>query len=129
MFKKPAALVLALTLALPGWAFATTPVNINKADAATLERSLDGIGPSKAQAIIAWRNDHGPFKAVAELALVPGIGQATLKRNASAILLMGPTDGAPVTDDGQPAKSPDKSKVSATSSKTPPKPAAAPGGP
>jgi competence protein ComEA len=89
MFKKLAALAFALTLALPGWASAATPVNINTADAATLAKSLDGTGNSKAQAIVAWRDAHGPFKSVDELSQVKGFGQKTLERNRAAILLTG----------------------------------------
>jgi competence protein ComEA len=98
MFRKLAALAIALALALP--AFAATPVNINKADAATLAKSLDGIGPSKASAIVAWRDEHGPFKTVDELAQVKGVGEATLERNRSAILL---SDEAPSTEAAKPA--------------------------
>ncbi|MET0332056.1 MAG: helix-hairpin-helix domain-containing protein [Dyella sp.] len=76
-----------LGLALP--VFAATPVNINKADAATIAQSLDGIGPSKAAAIVAYREAHGPFKSVDDLHQIKGIGAATLERNRSAILLQG----------------------------------------
>lgn len=72
------ALVLALGLA--GTAFAG-PVNINTADARTLARELDGVGDSKAAAIIAYREKHGPFQSVDDLKKVQGIGEATLERN------------------------------------------------
>jgi competence protein ComEA len=85
MIKQIAASLLALALALP--AFAATPVNVNKADAATLASSLDGIGPSKAAAIVSYRDEHGPFKSVDDLSHVKGIGPSTLERNRSAILL------------------------------------------
>ena len=42
---------------------------------------IDGIGPAKAAAIVAYRAEHGPFKTVDDLLLVRGIGQATLDRN------------------------------------------------
>ncbi len=64
-----------------GSAFANEVVNINTADAATLSRVLNGIGPSKAQAIIDYRQQHGPFKSVEELVNVRGIGLATVERN------------------------------------------------
>jgi len=85
MIKQITASLLAFALALP--AFAATPVNVNKADAATLAHSLDGIGPSKAAAIVAYRDEHGPFNSVDDLSHVKGIGPATLERNRSAILL------------------------------------------
>ena len=104
MFKKLAALALALSLALPGLGLAGTPVNVNKADAVTLAKSLDGIGPTKAQAIVAWRDAHGPFKSVDDLSQVKGFGPATLERNRTAILLTdGPADTA-VKLDNKPAK-------------------------
>ena len=87
MIKQIAAALLAFALAWP--AFAATPVNINTADAATLSNSLDGIGPAKAKAIVAYREEHGPFKTVADLSNVKGVGPATLERNRSAILLGG----------------------------------------
>lgn len=92
MIKQIATALLALALAGP--ALAATPVNINTADAATLSHSLDGIGPSKAKAIVAYREEHGPFKAVADLSNVKGVGPATLERNRSAILLTGGTPAA-----------------------------------
>lgn len=87
MIKQIAAALLALALAWP--AFASTPVNVNTADAATLANSLDGIGPAKAAAIVAYREEHGPFKAIDDLSHVKGFGPATLERNRSAILLSG----------------------------------------
>jgi competence protein ComEA len=87
MIRKLAALALTMLLAAPALLLAATPVNVNKADAATIATSLDGIGPAKAQAIVAWRDEHGPFKTVDELSQVKGIGTATLERNRAAILL------------------------------------------
>lgn len=52
-------------------------VNINTADQTELE-SLPEVGPVTAQAIIAWRTEHGAFSAVDELLEVDGIGDATL---------------------------------------------------
>ena len=60
-------------------------VNINTADAATLDRVLVGIGPSKAQAIVAYRKANGAFKNAEALTDVKGIGPATIKRNAGRI--------------------------------------------
>ncbi len=56
-------------------------INLNAADAAALAAGIDGIGPAKAAAIVAYRAEHGPFKTVDDLLLVRGIGQATLDRN------------------------------------------------
>ena len=57
------------------------PVDINKADAATLAKELTGVGDAKAHAIIAYRDQHGPFKSVDDLVLVSGIGEKTVAAN------------------------------------------------
>jgi competence protein ComEA len=96
MSRKPFSLLcLALVLGLAAaGADAATPVNVNKADAATIANSLDGIGPAKAAAIVAWREEHGPFKSVDEVGQVKGVSAATLDRNRQAILLTGDGGGA-----------------------------------
>jgi len=118
MFHKLAALAFALTLALPGLSFAATPVNVNKADAATIATSLDGIGESKAQAIVAWRDAHGPFKSADDLAQVKGIGPATLERNRAAILLTDTAADAPPAKADKPARSRHRSKKTAVEAAT-----------
>ncbi len=40
--------------------------------------ALPGVGPSTAQAIVAYRDEHGRFAAVEELEEVRGIGPAKL---------------------------------------------------
>ncbi|HZK24141.1 MAG TPA: helix-hairpin-helix domain-containing protein [Oscillospiraceae bacterium] len=52
-------------------------VNINTAQAAEFEQ-LPGIGPAKAAAIIAYREENGPFQSVDDLTRVSGIGINTL---------------------------------------------------
>jgi len=52
-------------------------IHVNRATAAELE-TLSGIGPSKAEAIINYRDEHGHFQSVEDLLNVPGIGQKTL---------------------------------------------------
>ena len=47
-------------------------VNINTADAATL-MTLPGIGQSKADAIISYREEKGPFKKTSDLKKISGI--------------------------------------------------------
>ncbi|MGH8110579.1 MAG: ComEA family DNA-binding protein [Rhodanobacteraceae bacterium] len=102
MFKRTlSALALCIAMALP--AIAATPVNVNQADAQTIATSLDGVGLSKAKAIVAYRTEHGPFKSVDELTSVKGIGAKTLARNRDAIRLNGATKAA-ATDAGAATK-------------------------
>ena len=49
-------------------------VNLNTADAAQLE-ALDGIGPTLAQRIVAYREEHGPFADIESIMDVNGIGE------------------------------------------------------
>ena len=52
-------------------------LDINTANAAELEL-IEGVGPVKAQRIVEYREAHGPFASVEELALVDGISQKTV---------------------------------------------------
>lgn len=56
-------------------------VDLNAADAITLQRELSGVGEAKAKAIVAYREINGPFASVEELLEVKGIGKAILDRN------------------------------------------------
>jgi len=56
-------------------------IDLNAADASTLQKELSGIGEAKAQAIVAYRDINGPFASVDELLEVKGIGKAILDRN------------------------------------------------
>lgn len=87
MIRTLATLAFVALASLPALALAATPVNINQADAPTIAKSLDGIGTSRAEAIVAWRDAHGPFKKADDLRHVKGIGKATIERNRDAILL------------------------------------------
>lgn len=60
------------------------PVNINQADATTLAQ-LDGVGSARAEAIIAYREENGPFEAAEDLDQVSGIGATTVERNLQRI--------------------------------------------
>jgi competence protein ComEA len=61
------------------------PVNINTADAKTLAKELDGVGPAKAQAIVEYRQKNGAFKTADDLLKVEGIGVNVLEQNRSNI--------------------------------------------
>ncbi len=59
-------------------------VDLNRADADTLD-TLPGVGPATAAAIVAHRDEHGPFAAVDDLEAVPGIGPAKLAAIADLV--------------------------------------------
>ena len=79
-------LVLSL---LPLGATVAGPVNLNSADAATLAKELDGIGPAKAQAIVEYRQKNGPFRSAEDLLKVDGIGEKVLEQNRGNLRLSG----------------------------------------
>lgn len=70
-----------------GMAFAAVPVDINRADAGTLQRGLTMVGPARAAAIVEHRRQHGPFRRVEDLTQVKGIGKAIVERNRQRITL------------------------------------------
>ena len=62
-------------------------VSINEATAEQLSAVMNGVGLKKAQAIVNYREQYGPFSAVQQLSEVPGIGNALIERNASRLKL------------------------------------------
>ncbi|MCD7921704.1 MAG: helix-hairpin-helix domain-containing protein [Clostridiales bacterium] len=54
-------------------------VNINTADVSELT-TLNGIGETKAAAIVAWREEHGSFQSIEEIMLVSGIAEGTYEK-------------------------------------------------
>ena len=63
----------------PVEAAGSRPVDLNAADVASLD-ALPGIGPARALAVLRYREANGPFRAVQDLARVPGFGPAALNR-------------------------------------------------
>lgn len=102
--NKPLVLIKSLVLAalLAASAHAAEKVNVNTADARTIDRVLVGVGPSKAEAIVAYRKANGAFKSADQLASVKGIGLATIEKNRDRIVLTG--GAAPTPTASAPAK-------------------------
>lgn len=82
--SAPAPAVGAVPGTSPGATAPAALVDLNTADQAALE-ALPDIGPVTAQAILAWRTEHGGFTAVQELLEVDGIGPATLETLAPLV--------------------------------------------
>ena len=92
--KKFLYLLLAAVISFSAWA--ASPVNVNKAGAEEIAENLKGVGMSKAQAIVDYREENGSFAHVDELVNVKGIGIRTVDQNRGMILLQ---------DEKAPAKS------------------------
>lgn len=78
---------LMLSMLLTGIAWAQDTVNINTAEAAEIAQVLTNVGPAKAQAIVEYREANGAFRSVEQLAMVKGIGLATIEKNRDRIAL------------------------------------------
>ncbi|MCZ6525097.1 MAG: ComEA family DNA-binding protein [Gammaproteobacteria bacterium] len=78
--------ILAVLLILPSLLFAGEAININTADKETL-MSITGIGERRADAIIAYRDQHGPFKSIDQLAEIKGVGQALVEKNRDSLVV------------------------------------------
>lgn len=61
--------------------------SINTASAEDLARVMNGVGLKKAQAIVSYREEYGPFKTVDDLKQVPGMGSALVERNLAVLTL------------------------------------------
>ena len=75
-----------------GWILQRWPVqqdnriNINTADEAQLT-TLTGIGATRAQAIIAYREENGPFAAIEDIMNVQGIKEGTFAKIKDEIVV------------------------------------------
>jgi competence protein ComEA len=84
--RRSVQVLIAACIPVLAWA---GPIDINKADAKTIAKELDGIGLSRAQAIVEYREKNGAFKSVDDLRKVKGIGAKTLEQNRSNIRFEG----------------------------------------
>lgn len=60
-------------------------VSINQADAEQLASVLKGVGLKKAESIVRYREQNGPFTQIEQLQEVPGIGPALFERNRTRL--------------------------------------------
>lgn len=81
--------VLALTYSCS--VFAAETLDVNAASAEQFAQVMSGIGPSRAEAIVRYRSQYGPFTDVDDMLRVPGVGSATIDKNRALLSV-----GAPV---------------------------------
>lgn len=85
-FISTAAMCLALTALPASAAEPAEKIDINTATAEQLSE-LKGVGKSKANAIVAYRKEHGKFTDLNELKDVKGIGDSILESNRPLLTL------------------------------------------
>lgn len=88
-FVTARALLFSLCLLVSGLILAQgdTPVNVNTASAEALAEALTGVGVTRAEAIVEFRDANGPYQSVDDLLEVAGIGQGTVEANRARITL------------------------------------------
>lgn len=102
LFKQMMAALL-LAFAFTGAVAAADRVDINTANAQQLADVLVNVGPTKAEAIVAYRQANGPFRSPEQLALVRGIGVKTVENNRDRIIVGGARPAARATPRATPA--------------------------
>ena len=94
-------LIMLLALFIINSSAMATPVNVNSADAKTIADALAGIGQKKAEAIVKYRTEKGPFKTVEDLTQVKGVTKKILAKNPNDILLSDTSTPAPVAPENK----------------------------
>lgn len=79
--------ILGMVLALCGWSV-WAGVDLNTANETQL-RTVKGIGHTRAQAILAWRGQHGAFRSAADLRRVKGFGEKTIAKVGPHLSIQG----------------------------------------
>lgn len=87
MMKHLATVLFAVSLSLTSLLAFSSTVNINTADAKTIDTALVGVGAKTAKAIVEYRAKHGPFKSVDDLAKVKGIGPKLIEKNRANLVV------------------------------------------
>ena len=90
----PGVLLACLLASIP--AAAGDLIDVNTATAEELAAAMTGVGRKKAGAIVAYRDENGPFASIDDLVLVRGIGPATVDSNRDRLSVMEPA--APKSD-------------------------------
>ncbi|MFT5720296.1 MAG: competence protein ComEA [Motiliproteus sp.] len=64
---------------------AMAAIDINQASAEQMAEGLSGVGMVKAQEIVRYREQHGPFQSVNQLSAVKGVGEGLIGRNRAVL--------------------------------------------
>ena len=98
LLAPPGVLLACLLAGTP--AMAGEVIDINTATAEELADAMTGVGLKKARAIVAYRDENGPFAAVEDLSMVRGIGDATVDTNRDRIAVndSGSESAAPASE-------------------------------
>ncbi|WP_024528381.1 ComEA family DNA-binding protein [Serratia fonticola] len=78
---QPQAAAVSPKVSLEAQSEGEAKVSINQADAEALATVLNGVGLKKAEAIVRYREQNGPFSEIDQLQEVPGIGPSLVERN------------------------------------------------
>jgi competence protein ComEA len=71
------AIVFTLSV-IPAYAQVADKININTADLQTLAK-LKNIGPVRAESVVKYREENGPFGRIEDIVKVKGIGKKTFE--------------------------------------------------
>ena len=85
MKKQLAKLICAAGLFGLAMVASAEPVDINRANAEELAEALQGVGEARAEAIVQYRSQNGPFGSVDELVQVQGIGSRIVDMNRDVL--------------------------------------------
>jgi competence protein ComEA len=80
------AVLFTLLLSAAAYSIAADPVDINSADKEAL-MTVKGVGERRAEAIISYRENYGPFDSIEELMEIEGIGKATVDANRDILVV------------------------------------------
>ena len=84
----PGVLLALLLATIP--AAANDTIDINVATAEELAATMTGVGLKKGRAIVAYRDENGPFASIDDLIKVRGIGPATVDANRERLSVTDP---------------------------------------
>ena len=94
----PGVLLALLLATIP--AAAEDPIDINTATAEEFAATMTGVGLKKARAIVAYRDENGPFASIEDLVRVRGIGTATLDSNRERLSVNDPGEAPAASNPG-----------------------------